>query len=84
MNDDPIRKEKTIFEKLIDIGKKIFKKKPKEENYFVSPYEIEKQIKLNKLENDIYKLNEAISRGGMSFNEARAAFLDFGNSIKKI
>ena len=73
--DDPIREEKTLFEKFKELGKKIFSKPPKHENYFVSPYEIEARERLNKqaepwskmgmtakeFENNIMKFNKILT-----------------------
>lgn len=48
MDDDPIREEESLFEKFRELGKKLFTKPPKHKDYFVSPYELAAQERLNR------------------------------------
>lgn len=77
-NDDPIREEKTIFEKFRELGKKLFKKPPKHKDYFVSPYEVEAQERLNK---NLVMMGDAWRKFGMTTEEAGRRIAHFSEIL---
>ena len=71
MEDDPIREEQTIFSKFKELGKKLFAKPPKKENYFISPYTID----------GMATLAEQCTKVGITADEAQKMILKFNKII---
>lgn len=73
MDDGPIREEQTIFRKIKDAYNRVFKK-PEPENYFISPYKVNRE--LNTYEKDVWRLKEAAMKFGVSAQEASDGILN--------
>ena len=82
MDNGPIREEQSIFTKIKDMYKKVFKK-PKIENYFVKPYTCEDGVR------KIAELQCAIAKYGVTAQEFSDGLLHFSrvltpNEMRKI
>lgn len=88
MENDPIKYNKTIGEKINDLFVRYILRPPMKNSYFISSYEIDGCVgpettnEWNRLSNEIERLGDVMLVTGASFDEVRNNIIQFSRVIK--